>query len=95
LPQLKVLGSVFRTAPLEGAPEVNAAGNVFAWRKRLDGGYTVARRNANVADITSDSFRLLLDYLPTLRQNYGEVRLRIGRRFLEEWRLRHPSLVAG
>jgi glycine/D-amino acid oxidase-like deaminating enzyme len=85
LPQLKVLGSVFRTAPLSGGPEVTAGGSVFAFRKRLDGGYTIARRNANVADITPDSFRLLLQYLPTLRRNYGEIRLRIGRRFLEEW----------
>ena len=61
---------------------------MFALRKRLDGGYTIARRNANIADITPDSFRLLLDYLPTLRKNYGEVRLRLGRRFLEEWRIR-------
>ena len=89
LPQLKVLGSVFRTAPLSGGPEITAGGNVFAWRKRLDGGYTIARRNANIADITPDSFRLLLDYLPTLRKKYGEVRLRLGRRFLEEWGLRH------
>ena len=96
LPQLKVLGSVFRTAPLAGGPEITAAGNVFAWRKRLDGGYSIARRNANIADITPDSFRLLLDYLPTLRQNYGEFRLRLSRRFLEEWRQRqHWSLDAG
>jgi glycine/D-amino acid oxidase-like deaminating enzyme len=93
LPQLKVLGSVFRTAPLAGGPEVSASGSVFAFRKRLDGGYTVARRNANVADITPDSFRLLWQYLPTLRRNYGEVRLRLGRRFLEEWGIRrHWSL---
>ena len=85
LPQLKVLGSVFRTQPISGGPEITAAGSVFAFRKRLDGGYTIARRNANVADITPDSFRLLLQYLPTLRRNYGEIRLRIGRRFLEEW----------
>jgi glycine/D-amino acid oxidase-like deaminating enzyme len=88
LPQLKVLGSVFRTAPLDGAPEITAGGSVFAFRKRLDGGYTIARRNANVADITPDSFRLLWQYLPTLRQNYGEVRLRLSRRFLEEWGMR-------
>ena len=85
LPQLRVLGSVFRTAPLAGAPNVTTSGSVFAFRKRLDGGYTIARRNANVADITPDSFRLLLQYFPTLRQNYGEIRLRLGRRFLEEW----------
>ena len=86
LPQLRVLGSVFRTAPLEGGPETAAGGSVFAFRKRLDGGYTIARRNANVADITPDSFRLLLRYLPTLKQNYGEIRLRFGQRFFEEWR---------
>ena len=85
LPQLKVLASVFRTAPIAGGPEITGAGGVFAFRKRLDGGYTIARRNANVADITPDSVRLLLDYLPNLRKNYGEVRLHLGRRFLEEW----------
>jgi glycine/D-amino acid oxidase-like deaminating enzyme len=84
LPQLKVLGSVFRTQPIGGGPEITAAGSIFAFRKRLDGGYTIARRNANVADITPDSFRLLLQYLPTLRENYGEIRMRIGRRFVEE-----------
>ncbi len=85
LPQLKVLASVFRTAPLSG-PEITASGSTFAFRKRLDGGYTIARRNANVADITPDSFRLLLQYLPTLKQNYGEIRMQFGRRFFEEWR---------
>ena len=42
LPQLKVLGSVARTAPLEGAPEVAASASNFAFRKRLDGGYSVS-----------------------------------------------------
>jgi len=88
LPQLKVLASVFRTQPLDGGPETAASGSVFAFRKRLDGGYTIARRDANIADITPDSFRLLRQYLPTLRENYGEIRMRIGRRFLEEWRTR-------
>ena len=86
-PQLKVLASVFRTEPLEGGPDVTASGSVFAFRRRLDGGYTIARRNANVADITPDSFRLLMQYLPTLKQNYGEIRMRLSRRFLEEWRM--------
>jgi len=85
LPQLKVLASAFRTNPLNG-PDIAASGSVFAFRKRLDGGYTVARRNANVADITPDSFRLLLKYVPALKENYGEIRLRFGRRFFEEWR---------
>lgn len=87
LPQLKVLASVFRTTPVNG-PDITGGGGVFAFRKRLDGGYTVARRNRNVADITPDSFRLLLDYLPTLRRNYGEIRMRVSGRFFEEIRLK-------
>jgi glycine/D-amino acid oxidase-like deaminating enzyme len=88
LPQLRVLGSVFRTQPISGGPEVTAGGSVFAFRKRLDGGYTIARRNANIADITPDSFRLLRRYAPALKENYGEIRLRFGHRFFEEWRTR-------
>jgi glycine/D-amino acid oxidase-like deaminating enzyme len=84
LPQLKVLASVFRTKPLAGAPGITAAGSVFAFRKRLDGGYSIARRNANTAEITPDHFRLLQDFLPRLRANRNEIRLRIGRRFWDE-----------
>jgi glycine/D-amino acid oxidase-like deaminating enzyme len=86
LPQLKILGSVFRTKPLAGGPEASAGGSVFAFRKRLDGGYTIARRNANTADITPDHFRLLADFFPRLRENRHEIRLRFGRRFWEELR---------
>jgi glycine/D-amino acid oxidase-like deaminating enzyme len=85
LPQLKILGSVMRTESLTGAPDVTAGGGDFAFRKRLDGGYTVARRNANVADITPDSFRLFLDYMPSARKSWKELRFRIGSRFITEW----------
>lgn len=88
LPVLKILGSVFRTARLPGAPEVSAAGSVFAFRKRLDGGYSIARRNANAAEITPDHVRLLADFLPRLISSRNEIRLRIGRRSWEELRMR-------
>jgi glycine/D-amino acid oxidase-like deaminating enzyme len=92
LPQLKVLGSVFRTKPLNG-PEITAAGSVFAFRKRLDGGYSIARRNANTAEITPDHVRLLSDFLPRLINNRHEIRLRVGKRSWEELRTaRHWSL---
>ncbi len=86
-PQLKILGSVMRTAPVSGPGEIAVGGSDFSFRKRLDGGYTVARRGANVAPITPDHFRLFLDFVPTLRRDWRELRLRIGRRFLEEWRI--------
>lgn len=86
-PQLKVLGSVMRTAPLQGAPEFSVGGSNFGFRKRLDGGYTVARRGGNVTPITPDHFRLLIDFLPALTREWRQLRLRIGRRFIEEWNI--------
>jgi glycine/D-amino acid oxidase-like deaminating enzyme len=86
LPQLKVLGSVFRTKPLVGGPDITGAGNVFAFRKRLDGGYSIARRNANTAELTPDHFRLLTDFFPRLLASRHEIRLRLGKRTWEELR---------
>jgi glycine/D-amino acid oxidase-like deaminating enzyme len=97
LPVLKVLGSVFRTERLNG-PQISAAGSVFAFRKRLDGGYSIARRNANTAEITRDHFRLLSDFLPRLIENRHEIRLRLGPRTWEElrtarsWTLDQPTV---
>ena len=87
LPQLKLLGSVLRAGPVEGAPDRVVGADDFAFRKRLDGGYTIARRNANVAELAPDSFRLFFDFIPALVAEWHELRLRVGRRFLEEWRI--------
>ena len=86
LPQLKVLGSVARTQKLDGPPEVAAAASNFAFRKRLDGGYSVSQR-ASVADIVPDSFRLFFDFLPAMRTTWKDLRFRVGRRFLDEWQV--------
>jgi glycine/D-amino acid oxidase-like deaminating enzyme len=97
LPQLKVLSSVMRTEPLAGGPEASASGFGFGLRKRLDGGYTVASWSGNVADIVPDSFRFFRDFLPAMRMQRREVRLRFGRRFVQElaqprrWKLDQPS----
>ena len=89
LPQLRVLGSVFRTAPLSGGPEITAGGSVFAFRKRLDGGYTIARRNANVgrhhARFVPAAAALPADAASTTTARSACA---FGRRFFEEWRTR-------
>src|SRR5262249_21681872 len=87
LPQLKLIASVMRTLPVLGAPDGVAGADDFAFRKRLDGGYSIARRNANVAPLIPDSFRLLFDFLPALVTQWHELRLRVGRSFIEEWRI--------
>jgi glycine/D-amino acid oxidase-like deaminating enzyme len=96
-PQLKVLGSVMRTEPLNGPPELAVAGPDFAFRKRADGGYTVARRNKYEAHIVPDSFRLLPAFFSALIETRHEYRIRPFGRFREEqkiprsWRLDEPS----
>jgi len=98
LPQLKVLGSVFRTEPLDGGPEITAAGSVFAFRKRLDGGYTIANAFRSLAEITPDSFRLFSQYLPALKSQFGSIEFAFGQRFFEalrqprKWRLDQPTV---
>jgi glycine/D-amino acid oxidase-like deaminating enzyme len=90
LPQLKVLASVQRTAPLEGGPEVSARGPGFGIRKRMDGGYTIAYGLTSISEITPDSFRYLFDFLPRFMEERKTVQLRIGRRFWDEWRQSRP-----
>jgi len=86
LPQLTVRSSVLRTGPVDGAPQVNMAGDGFGIRARNDGGYNVANPDISIAEIVPDSFRFFLDFLPLLKMARKSVRLRIGKRFIEEWR---------
>ena len=83
-PQLKVLGSVMRTEPFDGPSDIAVAGPDFAFRKRRDGGYTVARRNKYEAHIVPDSFRLLPRFLPAMIRTKKEYRVRMFGRFREE-----------
>jgi glycine/D-amino acid oxidase-like deaminating enzyme len=88
LPQLKVLGSVMRTERLDGGPEVSASGGLFGYRKRMDGGYTVATLGVRTIDLVPDNFRLMFDYLPAARLHWKKLRFRFGSRFAEEWRMK-------
>ncbi|MFZ1428233.1 MAG: FAD-binding oxidoreductase [Geminicoccaceae bacterium] len=84
LPQLTVINSVMRTAPLAGAPESALWMTGYAFRKRLDGGYTIANGAANLHELSPDSFRFLKDFLPALQIEWRSHQLRVGRRFLQE-----------
>lgn len=86
-PQLKILGSVIRTGPVSGVSDMPVGGSNFAFRQRLDGGFTVAMRNANVAPIVPDSFRLFADFAPTLIRQWHELKLQVDGRFIDEWRM--------
>ena len=87
LPQLKVMGSVMRTAPLSGAPAVSATGPGFGYRKRADGGYIVSQPGATIFEIVPDSFRHFGAFLPSLKREWRNLRLHLGRPFIDDWRL--------
>jgi glycine/D-amino acid oxidase-like deaminating enzyme len=97
VPQLLVRASVLRTGPIEGGPTVSASNEEYAFRKRADGGYTIAPGFRTYSDLTPDCFRLFFKYLPALKSQMGELRLGIGPRFFEElrrprhWALDRPS----
>jgi len=90
LPSLRVRSSVFRTEPLEGGPETAAWTTKVSYRRRLDGGYTIANSRASVADLEPDNFRFLLAYLPALRMEWRDLRFSAGKQFVNAWAQARP-----
>ncbi|MBR0558040.1 FAD-binding oxidoreductase [Ciceribacter sp. L1K23] len=84
LPQLKVMNTVIRTTPVEGGPEQTLYAKDFAFRKRQDGGYTVASGHDNLVDIVPDSFRYAGKFFTALKNEWSSLGFRIGRRFMDE-----------
>ncbi|WP_449254655.1 NAD(P)/FAD-dependent oxidoreductase [Bosea sp. (in: a-proteobacteria)] len=83
-PQLRVTGTVARVSGASGLPDYPLGTEDFSFRPRMDGGHTLTLRNANIADISPDSFRLFRRYIPRLRENWREFHLRLGPSFLRE-----------
>jgi glycine/D-amino acid oxidase-like deaminating enzyme len=96
LPQLKVLSSVMRTAPIAG-PETATWTESFAIRRRQDGGYTIADGHGTAVPIVPDTFRFARQFLPALRAEWSGLSLRLDDRFMTElreprqWALDAPS----
>jgi glycine/D-amino acid oxidase-like deaminating enzyme len=97
LPQLKVLSSVLRTAPISEGPDACTYMDEVGYRKRRDGGYTIAKGAGYVAPLVPDSLRYLRDFLPTIRKERDSLRLRVNAQSLREflsprnWPLDRPS----
>lgn len=86
-PQLKVQASALRTTPLETGLDLAMNGQDFTCRKRADGGYTVSQLGASTADLTPDSIRLMRQFLPAWLAERKYLKLRVGKRFMEELRI--------
>src|SRR5580704_15670720 len=86
LPQLKVLSSVMRTAPVAAGPDPCTYLDEVGYRKRRDGGYTLAKGAGYVAPFVPDSLRFLRDFLPMIRKEGDSLRLRVNAQSLREFR---------
>lgn len=81
---LPLVASVVRTAPMEGPTDIAVGAPDFSFRKRLDGGFTITQRGALYAPLMLDSILLGMHYLPTLRAQWNNVRISLGREMLSD-----------
>lgn len=81
-PQLSVKATVLATEPLPEVFAGNAADDDFAFRRRKDGGYTLAPGAAHDFYIGPDAFRHFGVYLPVLKKDFRSTRF-------------HPAAPAG
>ena len=87
IPQLSVLASVAATGPLPQFHDGAATDNNFAFRRRADGGYTLAPGAEHDFFIGPDAFRNLGAYLPVLKKDFTSTtfRLRTPRGYPDGW----------
>ena len=75
-PQLSVRATVAATEPLPDVFAGNAADSDFAFRRRADGGYTVAPGAEHDFFIGPNAFASAIVYLPTLMKDFRSTHMR-------------------
>jgi len=84
VPQLKVRGTVARTAAAEAILNCAVFDEKLGIRRRQDGGYTVAHGAVLDHGITPSTFRYAFKFLPALIQELTILRIRFGKDFVDE-----------
>ncbi len=78
LPQLTVRSSAARTGPVPEIYAGNAAGTGIAFRRRQDGGYSVATGDLSEHYLAPESFRYFRHFFPLLKASHKDVKLRFS-----------------
>jgi len=76
LPQLSVRASVLATEPMAEVFDGAAADSHYAFRRRLDGGYTVTPGGQHDFFVGPDAFRHLRHYIPQLKRDHRSTHMR-------------------
>ncbi|WP_438751709.1 NAD(P)/FAD-dependent oxidoreductase [Pararhizobium sp. O133] len=84
LPQLKVRNTVLRTGPITGGPDGAGATSTYAYRKRLDGGYTIANGGINQHALVPDSFSFFRDFQAAKKAEGEAVQVGLSARSWQE-----------
>jgi len=87
VPQLKVKGTVARTAPADPILNGNIFDDSLGIRRRADGGYTVAHGGVLEHPVTPSSFRYFGKFFKALMHELKILRPTFGGEFVEEWNL--------
>ena len=87
VPQLKVRGTVVRTAACDSVLDGNVFDKRLGIRRRADGGYSVAHGSVLQHPITPSTFRWSFKFIPALMQELKVLRLSFGKEFFDEWRI--------
>jgi len=77
LPQLSVKASVVRTAPAPLIFDGNASGSNLAFRRRIDGGYTLAMTDYTEVFASLQGLRQFKTFLPLVRLAAKKLKLRL------------------
>ena len=93
LPQLGVKASVLRSKPAPLITQSAVDGGAVAFRRRQDGGYSIARGSAHVFELVPDAFRYLKPFWPAHRRAGKDQRVRLTGAFFRE--LLRPSRWGG
>jgi glycine/D-amino acid oxidase-like deaminating enzyme len=88
-PQLRVRGTVARTAPADVVLNGAVFDKKIGIRRRQDGGYTIAHGSVLDHSLTPSTLRHSLKFMRALRHEFSVLRLSVGRDFIEE--LRTPT----
>ena len=86
VPQLRVRGTVARTAPCESVLDGCIFDERLGIRRRQDGGYTVAHGSVLEHPVTPSSFRYFAKFIPALIEEFRLLHLSFGREFIDDWK---------
>lgn len=78
IPQLAVAATVCRTAQLPEFFSGNATDGILAFRRRQDGGFTLAAASRQTFHLGPSGFRHALKYLPLIRESVKSTRYGLG-----------------